>query len=98
VPAVASGPVPIADAAVGHWSGEYDHDRLGQDAQMLDSNGDGHMEFARGRGATSGQPTQYGGAYLWLGPHRAWTPRTWHQATDLRSNRARVLYAVVDPR
>ena len=69
VPGGTTGSIEIADAAMGHWSGEYDHDYLGWDAVTLDSNGDGLMDFAAATaGATSGEVTQYGSAYLWLGP------------------------------
>jgi hypothetical protein len=68
VPGGTTGATEIADAAVGHWTGEYDHDYLGTDVETLDSNGDGLTDFAVGRGSTPDEATQYGGAYLWLGP------------------------------
>jgi hypothetical protein len=69
VPGGGIGSVPILDEAVGHWTGEYDHDQLGGDAVMLDSNGDGLADFAVANGgATSGEVTQSGATYLWLGP------------------------------
>jgi hypothetical protein len=60
VPGGTTGSVELADAAVGHFTGEEEHDSLGTDVATLDSNGDGLMDFAAGGGA--------GNAYAWLGP------------------------------
>jgi hypothetical protein len=59
VPGGTTGAVEIADAALGHFSGEEDDDSLGTDVVTLDSNGDGLMDFAAAGG---------GNSYLWLGP------------------------------
>ena len=69
VPGGTVGTVDIADAAVGHWSGEYESVALGTDVVALDNNGDGLMDFAAAvGGGTSGGATYYGGSYVWLGP------------------------------
>jgi hypothetical protein len=59
VPGGTTGPIEIADAAVGHFSGEEDDDYLGYDVVTLDNNGDGLMDFAAAGG---------GNTYLWVGP------------------------------
>jgi hypothetical protein len=69
VPGGGVGSVPILDEAIGHWTGEYSDDQLGGDVVMLDSNGDALADFAVADAqATSGEVTESGATYLWLGP------------------------------
>src|SRR6185436_1102385 len=69
VPGGGTGSVPIADAAIGQWTGEYDQDQLGGDAAVLDIDGDGTTDFAVASWyGTNGTTTEDGATYLWLGP------------------------------
>ena len=69
VPGGGTGSVPIADAAIGRWNGEYAQDQLGAEAAVLDYDGDGATDFAASSWyGTNGTPTEDGAAYLWLGP------------------------------
>jgi hypothetical protein len=69
VPGGGTGSVAIADAALGHWTGEYDHDQLGGDAAVLDLDGDGTTDFAVSSWyGTDGTGSEDGATYVWLGP------------------------------
>ena len=69
VPGGGTGSVPIADAAIGQWIGEYDSDQIGADAAMLDWDGDGATDFAASTWyGTTGKVNEDGAAYVWLGP------------------------------
>ena len=69
VPGGGTGSLPIADAAIGRWTGEYEMDWLGADAAVLDFDGDGTTDFAVAAWTgTNGEDTEDGATYLWLGP------------------------------
>src|SRR4029450_4651653 len=69
VPGGSTGSVAIADAAIGHWTGEYDQDQPGGDAAVLDFDGEGTTDFAVASWyGTNGTATEDGATYVWLGP------------------------------
>ncbi len=58
---------------------------LGSDAAMLDSDGDGLTDFAAANGyGTSGEVTQSGATYLWLGPSSGTASAATAARSDLR--------------